>query len=240
MNNITDVKEQFKKRFSELRYETGLSQLKLGKLLKLSPATIGYYENGDRVPDIVTAARIANYFYVSVDYLLGLSDVRSTDQDMKTACEVTGLSQKAVENIAEIANMYDTTLIKQCGLKANPVAEPTYEEKTRVIKRFFESKELKEIAMAIQEAVIYQQGHKIDQKKSASLVNKLSHAVYSRSKDEFKDDELQLNDIYQHKYDRIARTYLFDAYEKISGFVNNISEEQEAGLNGEMEQEAQE
>lgn len=228
------------KRIVELREELGETQQQLADAIGITRQTLARYEISMRTMNTDILRNLAQHFGVSSDYILGLSDVRSTDQDMKTACEVTGLSQRAVENIAEIANMYDTTLIKQCGLKANPVAEPTYEEKTRVIKRFFESKELKEIAMAIQEAVIYQQGHKIDQKKSASLVNKLSHAVYSRSKDEFKDDELQLNDIYQHKYDRIARTYLFDAYEKISGFVNNISEEQEAGLNGEMEQEAQE
>lgn len=99
MNYKTDVKEQFKKRFAELRAETGLSQLKLGKLLNLSPATIGYYENGDRVPDIVTAARIADYFNVSVDYLLGLSDIKSTEQDMKIACEVTGLSEKSINTL---------------------------------------------------------------------------------------------------------------------------------------------
>lgn len=122
MNDITDVKEQFKKRFSELRYETGLSQVKLGKLLKLSPATIGYYENGDRVPDIVTAARIANYFSVSVDYLLGLSDVRSTEQNIKNICKATGLSENAVDGLISAAEWGEPALTKTINLLLSELA----------------------------------------------------------------------------------------------------------------------
>lgn len=102
MKKKTNVKGWFKKRFSALRAESGLSQSKLGKELSLSPATIGYYENGDRLPDIETAAKIAQYFGVSADYLLGLSDVKSIKQDIKIACEVTGLSEDSVETLQEI------------------------------------------------------------------------------------------------------------------------------------------
>lgn len=102
MEEKTNVKSCFKKRFAELRAQSGLSQSKLGKVLSLSPATIGYYENGDRLPDIETAARIAEYFNVSADYLLGLSDTMSTEHDMKTTCEVTGLSEDTIKALQEI------------------------------------------------------------------------------------------------------------------------------------------
>lgn len=108
MEEKTNVKRCFKERFSELRAKSGLSQNKLGKALSLSPATIGYYENGSRLPDIETAARIARYFDVSADYLLGLSDAKSVEQDMKNACETTGLTQKAIENMQHIFSLFDT------------------------------------------------------------------------------------------------------------------------------------
>lgn len=108
MENETKVKSCFKERFADLRAKSGLSQSKLGKELLLSPATIGYYENGSRLPDIETAARIAQYFDVSADYLLGLSNAKSVEQDMKTACETTGLTQKAIENIQHIFSLFDT------------------------------------------------------------------------------------------------------------------------------------
>lgn len=100
MKKQTNVVESFQKHFSELRAESGLSQAKLGKELGLSAATIGYYENGDRLPDIEIAARIATYFHVSVDYLLGLSECKSAEPDVKVACKVTGLSEKAIENVS--------------------------------------------------------------------------------------------------------------------------------------------
>lgn len=109
MENETKVKTIFKERFADLRAKSGLSQSKLGKALALSPATIGYYENGSRLPDIETAARIAQYFDVSADYLLGLSDAKSVGQDMKIACETTGLTEKAIENINDILSLFDTT-----------------------------------------------------------------------------------------------------------------------------------
>lgn len=99
MKKETNVRETFRRRLSQLRAESGLSQSKLAKQLGISPATIGYYENGDRLPDIDIAARIAVFFDVTADYLLGFSDTQSIDQDMKTACEVTGLSGNAVETL---------------------------------------------------------------------------------------------------------------------------------------------
>ena len=62
MKKETNVRETFRRRLSQLRAESGLSQSKLAKQLGISPATIGYYENGDRLPDIDIAARIAVFF----------------------------------------------------------------------------------------------------------------------------------------------------------------------------------
>ena len=43
--------------------------------------------------------KLAEFFNVSADYLLGLSDVRSTEQDMRAACEVTGLSEETITKL---------------------------------------------------------------------------------------------------------------------------------------------
>jgi transcriptional regulator with XRE-family HTH domain len=64
----------FEKRLKSLRKDHGLTQLKLGEYLGLSESTISLYESGKREPDNETLSRIADYFSVSVDYLLGRSD----------------------------------------------------------------------------------------------------------------------------------------------------------------------
>lgn len=63
-------------RIKELRNEKGITQADLAKILKISDRAVGYYENGDREPDYTTLLKIAEYFDVSIDYLLGRVEVR--------------------------------------------------------------------------------------------------------------------------------------------------------------------
>ena len=61
-------------RLKELRVAKGISQLKLAMDLNTSQNTISRYETGDREPGIHELIKIADYFHVSVDYLLERTD----------------------------------------------------------------------------------------------------------------------------------------------------------------------
>ena len=61
----------FGKKVKELRLELGLSQRKLGALLQVCNQTVSFWETGSREPDLDTLVLIADFFDVSVDYLLG-------------------------------------------------------------------------------------------------------------------------------------------------------------------------
>lgn len=65
-------------RIKFLREEKGIYQKDLAKLLNVSIPAINYYENEKRAMDTETASILANYFGVSIDYLLGKSNVRNT------------------------------------------------------------------------------------------------------------------------------------------------------------------
>ncbi|MCY9434197.1 helix-turn-helix domain-containing protein [Bacillus haynesii] len=54
----------------ELREGKNLSQKALGKKLGLAESTIGMYEQGKRRPDYETLIKIADFFEVSIDYLI--------------------------------------------------------------------------------------------------------------------------------------------------------------------------
>ena len=58
----------------ELRNEKKLTQKDLGKIIGVSQKTISSWERGSKLPDIPTLVRIAQYFCVSTDYLIGLVD----------------------------------------------------------------------------------------------------------------------------------------------------------------------
>lgn len=57
-------------RLKEIRKAKGISQLKLATDLNTNQNTISRYETGEREPGITELIRIADYFNVSVDYLL--------------------------------------------------------------------------------------------------------------------------------------------------------------------------
>ncbi len=62
-------------RLKELRKKKKISQLKLALDLNTNQNTISRYETGEREADYKTLIRIADYFNVSIDYLLGRTDV---------------------------------------------------------------------------------------------------------------------------------------------------------------------
>lgn len=55
----------------ELRKSRKLNQASLAEALDMSQATITFWENGKRMPDIEMLCKIADYFNVTTDYLLG-------------------------------------------------------------------------------------------------------------------------------------------------------------------------
>lgn len=61
-------------RLKELRKERGISQVKMAMDLCTNQNTISRYETGEREPGIAELIRIADYFGVSIDYLVGRSE----------------------------------------------------------------------------------------------------------------------------------------------------------------------
>ena len=61
-------------RLREIRKSKNISQLKLAMDLNLSQNTISRYETGEREPGIVELILIADYFKISIDYLLERTD----------------------------------------------------------------------------------------------------------------------------------------------------------------------
>lgn len=64
----------FGERLKELRQDKNLGQNELADKIGISNASISYYENGKQEPTASTIIKIALYFNVSTDYLLGLKD----------------------------------------------------------------------------------------------------------------------------------------------------------------------
>ena len=64
-------------RLKKIRKERRISQLKLAMDLNMNQNTISRYENMEREADYETLIKFADYFNVSLDYLLGRQDERT-------------------------------------------------------------------------------------------------------------------------------------------------------------------
>lgn len=62
------------KRLHMLRQQNKKTQADMASLLGITRQAYGYYEKGDREPDTESLSKLADYFEVSVDYLLGRTD----------------------------------------------------------------------------------------------------------------------------------------------------------------------
>ncbi len=70
-------------RLKELREKKGISQYKLASDLGVSQSTVGMWESGKNRPEAATLAALADYFEVSVDYLLGRQPPSTLDRQLE-------------------------------------------------------------------------------------------------------------------------------------------------------------
>lgn len=65
-------------RLKSLRNEKGALQKDVAEYLKISTSAYGFYEQGKRIPDIETLNKLSDYYNVSIDYLLGKSNIKES------------------------------------------------------------------------------------------------------------------------------------------------------------------
>lgn len=74
MYNNTKMKDTFATRLAELRKEKGYSQEELAKQINVSRSTIAAWETERNEPNMETLKSIANFFGVTVDFLIARTD----------------------------------------------------------------------------------------------------------------------------------------------------------------------
>ncbi|MDU1175662.1 MULTISPECIES: helix-turn-helix transcriptional regulator [Clostridia] len=102
MKNVT-----FGGRLRTLREELNLTQTELAKKFNMSPPSISQYEKDIRSPDFTLLLKLADFFDVSTDYLLGRTNLRNypetfaahTDDDMSDEAKAE------LENFKEFLKM---------------------------------------------------------------------------------------------------------------------------------------
>lgn len=88
-------------RILTLRQNANERQEDLAQALNCNRGTIANYEKGARTPDAETLAQIARHYNTTTDYIVGLSDVTTSNITVKEICDYTGLCEETI-NILHI------------------------------------------------------------------------------------------------------------------------------------------
>lgn len=116
-----DIKETLSIRLRKLLAENNMTQYELSKKSTVTEATISNFLNCKQLPKLEVVSKIADVFGVSVDYLLGRSDIKFTNQQHKNDIlyathintDYTKLSKDEQEEIKQDVQNYADYVIKK-------------------------------------------------------------------------------------------------------------------------------
>ena len=124
-----------------IRNRLGLSQEKFGELVDKSQRTVAAWEAGDRMPSFSTLCQLADVFHVSVDYLLGRTDIPNIYFDteknpssnekeqvfelaQKTLTTDT-INQKLPQDVAELTKLIQQIVSRELDMHKPPTDDPS-------------------------------------------------------------------------------------------------------------------
>lgn len=119
-------------RLKQLRKERKLTQEQLGNKINVTKVSISGYENGNRSPDTDTLEKLADFFGVTTDYLLGRDD--NLEQD-----KATKRKEKDERDIAKRLEQFKEEIENSDGLAFNgePISEEAKESLIDAMEHIF-------------------------------------------------------------------------------------------------------
>lgn len=107
------------RRLHELRTDRDIRQQTVADYLGVSRATYANYESGKREPSLNTLKKLASFFKVSADYLLGLSQNETLSETFSAAkpvmTETFPQQPSPALNMRERHMLYGMRLLKEAG-----------------------------------------------------------------------------------------------------------------------------
>jgi len=92
------------KNLKSIRKKRGFTQSEVAKHLNIAPTSYSKYERGERNPDPDTLKRLSEFLDISVDYIIGNTDIPLTLAQVRFDKEVDHLSDE------ELFEKYDMTI----------------------------------------------------------------------------------------------------------------------------------
>lgn len=94
-----DIIDKANTNLRQIINRSGMTREQIAKAIDCDTSSITKYYNGVRKPSTDIVIKLSKLFNVSTDYLLGLTDVATSDTDLKAICDYTGLDEDSIEKI---------------------------------------------------------------------------------------------------------------------------------------------
>lgn len=221
----------FHSRLRDLIKEHEITKQKLSEEIGVSRQAISQYCDGSTIPNADKLLKIAEFFNTSTDYLLGLSDVQSTDTEVRAICEYTGLSEEAIGDLHLIVE----NINKESG------AYPSW----LTAEDIFESKEFEKQVLQMISYFIYNERFKDAVVDTISYMDTLSDrisAINALTEKINKEDKLdsalvhEIDNLMNIKHDKAIRLAYFEMIDSFKTAAEEycnplIKEREEAEIN---------
>ena len=92
-----------RKNLKDARKRLGLTQKEMAELLRIDRTTYVKYESGSNEPPFSSLHKLAEYFDVSIDYLLERTEIRNTGETEKPTVSDDGLDEELVNLLVDLS-----------------------------------------------------------------------------------------------------------------------------------------
>lgn len=188
----------FATRLRELMEQTKTTQGTLAKESGCSRQAISQYMDGSSMPNVDKLLSIADYFDVSIDYLLGREEKKNEKELQHIVSGYTGLSEEAIQYLR-----YSVTTWRKSTLPTDTLS---------ICNQFIEKGRF---SLLIEAMTDYYN-------EAIHATNEIESAVCTLKEEYDKRDETQILDVFElSNFTKELRLYTFDVQNMAVAFIQN-------------------
>lgn len=124
----------------------------LKDFLGCSIQAVNQYKLGISRPSLENLFKIADFYGVSTDYLLGRSSVKTSNADVRAMCEYSGLTESALKKLQEMKGMEEFRA--WTNLLSCLISDPDFEYFLGLLEGYFAEEETVSISLAMSSTTI--------------------------------------------------------------------------------------
>jgi len=102
--------DKFSQVIKKLRKEKGLTQQELANIVGITATGVSYWESGNAVPNTETLNKLANYFGVTINFLLGVKDKIEMEDNSRTAILFRKVEQVEPKEREKLLDIIDSII----------------------------------------------------------------------------------------------------------------------------------